>query len=183
MKSSTLHKSNLSKERIKALEELISEKSMPYDSSPGVYIRNDKDRELDKLWQDFKFNQRDDRSQGLYLIMGFLAGALSMFLVLSLFNLGNSSENFAELKLWKKANSETAQVNNPISITPASEEDITRTITQNYRIRSGDSLETIALKFYGSSAPMYVKKIQKANNLRNSNFIVAGRKLTIPIDN
>ena len=56
MKSSTLHRSNLSKERIAVLEELISDKKRPLTSSPGVYMRNNKDKDLDLLWQDLKSN-------------------------------------------------------------------------------------------------------------------------------
>jgi len=44
-----------------------------------------------------------------------------------------------------------------------------------HKIRSGESLSTIARRYRTS-----VKRIMRANNLRKSNFIVAGKKLKIP---
>ncbi|MCK7516005.1 MAG: hypothetical protein MZV70_76575 [Desulfobacterales bacterium] len=79
MKSSTLHRPGISKERIAALEELLSDKPTSYDSSPGVYVRSDKDRELDILWQGFKINSKDERSPGVYLTIGFVTGAYACF--------------------------------------------------------------------------------------------------------
>jgi membrane-bound lytic murein transglycosylase D len=44
-----------------------------------------------------------------------------------------------------------------------------------HRIRPGESLSTIARRYHSS-----VRKIMRANNLRRSSYIVAGRKLKIP---
>ena len=44
-----------------------------------------------------------------------------------------------------------------------------------HRIRSGESLSTIARRYRSS-----VRKIMRANNLRSSSYIVAGKKLKIP---
>ena len=60
MKSSTLRRSNLSRERMAVLEELSKNRQKPYDASPGVYVRASKEKELDVLWQNLKVNQRDD---------------------------------------------------------------------------------------------------------------------------
>jgi membrane-bound lytic murein transglycosylase D len=45
-----------------------------------------------------------------------------------------------------------------------------------HRVRSGETLSTIAKRYKTS-----VRKIMRANNLRKSNYIVAGRKLKIPL--
>ncbi len=47
-----------------------------------------------------------------------------------------------------------------------------------HRVRSGESLSTIAKRYRTS-----VKRIMRANNLRKSNYIVAGNKLKIPLRN
>ena len=44
-----------------------------------------------------------------------------------------------------------------------------------HRVRSGETLSTIARRYHTS-----VKKIMRANNLRRSSYIVAGKKLKIP---
>ena len=59
MKSSTLRRSNLSKEKMAVLEALskYKQESM-YDNSPSVYVRPNKEKELDLLWQNFKISQK-----------------------------------------------------------------------------------------------------------------------------
>lgn len=187
MRSSTLNKPKISKERIEALDELISDKSS-YDSSPGVYVRTDKDRELDILWQGFKINSKEDRSPGIYLLMGFITGIICTVLMTSILNMGNpSNESSSDLNLWKKANTEVKQKNNNsdavnnLSVTPASQSD-TNARTEQYQIKDGDSLAAIAIRYYGSASPANVEKIQKANNLVSPDQISAGKELLIPLD-
>lgn len=187
MRSSTLQRSSISKERIAALEELLSDKSQPYDSSPGVYVRSEKDKELDILWQGFKINTKEERSPGVYLSIGFVTGAICMFLMSTILNLGNPShEGFIDLNLWKKANTEvkatTVAPTTPINVTPASQV-ATETKNETYTIQSGDTLERVALKYYGSTSPEKIQKIQDANNLDNPNKISIGQVLTIPVEN
>jgi LysM repeat protein len=50
-----------------------------------------------------------------------------------------------------------------------------------YTIRSGDTLETIAQKFYGNSSPSFVDKIKVTNKIRNVRLIQIGQKLIIPM--
>ena len=50
MKSSTIRRSNLSKEKMAVLEALSKYKQDAYDNSPGVYVRPNKEKELDVLW-------------------------------------------------------------------------------------------------------------------------------------
>jgi LysM repeat protein len=182
MKNNTIYKPSISKERIAALEELISDQSKPYDSSPGVYVRSDKDRELDILWQGFKFNSKDERSPGIYLTIGFITGALCMFLMTTILNFGNpSKESFADLNLWKKANVEVKKKDTPVNVTPASQTQA-NTRTEKYTIQSGDTLASIAIKYYGNSSPDSIQKIQNANNMDNPDKIALGQELLIPLN-
>ncbi|MDD3014418.1 MAG: LysM domain-containing protein [Candidatus Gastranaerophilales bacterium] len=187
MRSSTLHKSSISRERIAALEELLSDKATTYDSSPGVYVRSDKDRELDILWQGFKVNCREERSPGVYLTIGFITGAICMFLMTTILNFGNTShETFADLNLWKKANTEAAEVKikaAPIGLTPPAQTVTVAGKSEKYSIQSGDTLEKVALRFYGTSDPVKIKQIQDANNLENPDRISIGQELTVPMGN
>lgn len=183
--SSTLHRSNISKERIKALEELLSNSPKPYDSSPGVYVRSDKDRELDVLWQGFKINSKEERSPGVYLSIGFVTGAICMFLMITILNFGNpSKEGFADLSLWKRGNTEVKKDAASITVTPASQADSDISgKTEKYQIQEGDTLEKIALRFYGASTPERIQKIQIVNNLKSPHQIRAGDQLNIPVQN
>ncbi len=50
-----------------------------------------------------------------------------------------------------------------------------------YRIRSGDTLEIIANKFYGNSNPSSVDRIKVANKIRDVRLLQIGQKIIIPL--
>jgi len=186
MKSSTLHRSTISKERVAALEELLKDDAMSYDSSPGVYVRSDKDRELDLLWQGCKINSKEERSPGVYLLIGFIAGAACMFLMTFILNMGKpTGEFFANLNLWEKNHAQVSEKQAQISIDPSSQTIVAGSgaRTEKYEIQNGDSLAKIALRFYGSATPEKIQKIQTENNLINPNQISVGKELNIPLEN
>lgn len=181
MRTKSLKKSNVSTERILALDELLPKKSTQYDSSPGVYVRSDKERELDVLWQGYRVNAKEEKSPLLYLSSGFIAGVVSVLVIGAILNFGNpSKDNIAELNLWEQANTKPAPA---VNVTPSVEitEPVIQT-TAEYRVKSGDTLERIAYRFYGSGSPSKIDKIQVANNLRSPHSIRAGQKLIIPIE-
>jgi len=173
----------VSNERVLTLDELLPDRSNKYDSSPGVYIRSDRDSELDILWQDYKVNSKEEKTPIAYICIGFIAGVLGMLLLSAIFNFGNpSKDNLAELDLWEKANTKTTATT-PVSVSPSYEESVSvRDTTAEYRVRNGDTLEKIAYRFYGNGSPSRIDKIQVANNLRNRHHIRIGQKLVIPLE-
>src|SRR5574344_654449 len=88
MKSSTLRRSNLSREKMAVLEELARNKKRPNrEAAPGVYVRNNKEKELDVLWQNFRVSQKDEKFRGIYFITGFIAGAIVTLAAVALLGL------------------------------------------------------------------------------------------------
>ena len=178
MKSSTLHRSNLSKERIAVLEELISDKKRPLTSSPGVYMRNNKDKDLDLLWQDLKSNTAKGatRSTASLLAMGFVIGSICTFLMTSIFY--STSTNDIDYTAWKKSS------NAPVALNVAPADEVNpptqTTSLKEYTVQSGDTLDSISLKFYGTISG--ASKIQQKNNLKNPHRISIGQKLLIPVE-
>ena len=51
----------------------------------------------------------------------------------------------------------------------------------DYQIKAGDTLETIAQKFYGSNKYENVQKIKAANKISNARLLRAGQKLIVPM--
>lgn len=49
-----------------------------------------------------------------------------------------------------------------------------------YKVRSGDTIERIAVKFYGEFNSEIIKKIKLANKIRNPRSLQIGQKLIIP---
>lgn len=56
-----------------------------------------------------------------------------------------------------------------------------KTGVSEYSIKSGDTLEIIAMKFYGNSNPESVDKIKVANKIRDVRFLQIGQKIIIPM--
>ena len=181
MGSSSLHKSNLTRERLAVLEELLSDKQKNCESTAEQYNNQNKDREIDILWQGLK-NHKDERSPGVYLSIGFVTGAVCMFLMTSVLNFGQKTENTTDLSLWKKGNIATKQTPVNISLAgAATTSQPLKTKTTKYIIKSGDTLEKVSVNIYGSFDPQKVQDIQTVNNIKNPNSIQIGQELIIPV--
>ena len=165
MKSSTLRRSNIKKKKMAVLEALANYKTdSSYDESPNVYVRPNKEKELDLLWQNFKISQKSEKSPGVYLATGFIAGAITMLLVSSIINVSIKSDKAA------------------VKQTTAAATTVSKAKTQTYVVQSGDTIENISLKFYGTYNPAKVRAIQQASNLSNVNKLQIGQTLTIPME-
>lgn len=180
MKSSTLRRSNLSKERMAVLEELAKNRKQPYDASPGVYVRANKEKELDVLWQNFRVSQKEDKSPGIYLVTGFIAGAVVMLIITTLLSFSihgtGTQDSIPAPKMKERAK---------LTFIPADksiDEPIVRTGTESYTVKSGDTLESIIIRFYGSFDPSKVDKIKEANKMSNPNNLQIGQNLIIPME-
>ena len=182
MNSSILHRSNLSKERKAFLEELKNQNEYYDVEAPNVYKRTTKQEELDTLWKTFKINQKDQPNPGVYLTVGFIAGAVSMFMMTALLSFGVNSDKATEsaLKPMRKT-----QVSKDVKIIPAdvSEPAAAEGATkETYTIKEGDTLAGIIVRFYGRYDVSKIEKIQKANNMSDANKLRVGDTITIPLD-
>lgn len=184
MKSSTLRRSNLSKERMVILEELSRNRKQPYDASPGVYVRQNanKDKELDVLWQNFKVSQKEDKSPGIYLATGFIAGAVAMLIMTTLLSFSVRGGDSADVAPVHKTKEKAKLTFIPADKTAAVEETATAKGNEAYTVKSGDTLAGIIIRFYGSYDVSKIDKIQKANGMKNPNDLQIGQTLTIPMD-
>lgn len=184
MKSSTLRRSNLSKERMVILEELSRNKKQPYDASPGVYVRQNtnKDKELDVLWQNFKISQKEDKSPGIYLATGFIAGAVIMLVITTLLSFSMRGGDSTSVAPSHKAKEKAKLTFIPADKTAAIEESATPKGTEAYTVKSGDTLAGIIIRFYGSYDVSKISKIQEANHMKNPNDLQIGQTLTIPME-
>lgn len=181
MKSSTLRRSNLSKERIAVLEELAKNRKQPYDASPGVYVRANKEKELDVLWQNFRVSQKDDKSPGIYLATGFIAGAIAMLIMTTLLSFSMRGSDSNEIQMPRKSKAEKAK----LTFIPAdktADKAVTNGSSESYTVKNGDTLESVIIRFYGKYDPSKVEKIRVANKMKNPNNLQIGQSLVIPMD-
>jgi len=180
MKSSTLRRSNLSKERMLVLEELSRNKKQPYDASPGVYVRANKEKELDVLLQNFKVSQKEDKSPGIYLATGFIAGAIAMLIMTTLLSFSVRGTDSPDILSAPKPREKAKLTFIPAD--KSTNEAAPSGTPESYTVKNGDTLEGIVVRFYGGYSPSRAEKIRKANGMANPNDLQIGQKLTIPME-
>ncbi len=183
MKSSTIRRSNLSKEKMAVLEALSKYRGDVFDNSPSVYVRpeqpRDKEKELDMLWQNFKISQKSDKSPNIYLATGFIAGAVVMLVLTVFISFTAKGISVAHENSIAPAKTEKMSLN----FIPSSSDkaDISGT-NELYTVQSGDTMEAILIRFYGSYSKEKEALILKTNNLTNPNKLGIGQQLTIPVE-
>ena len=195
MRNSSIYRSNLSDEKIAFLSEIKHKKDTKQefvDNAPKAYKRPEKQKELDLLWQNFKINPKEEKSPGVYLLTGFIAGTLCMFIMTSILSISSniaSAPNEASLgqpKYEKKISrkSKLPQINSQISLVPAVNSNDAAPIptVEHYTVKSGDSMSSIVYSFYGKYDLSKVEKIKQANNLSSEHKLSVGQKLVIPLD-
>jgi len=179
MKSSTIRRSNLSKEKMAVIEALSKYRQESYDSSPSVYVRQNqsKEKELDILWQNFKISQKSDKSPNVYLATGFIAGALCMLILTTLISFSaRGFDGKADSVVKPSVKNEKVAA----SLTPSSSNQSSK--TEIYTVQNGDTVENILVKFYGAYSKEKQSAVLKANNMTNPNRLSIGQKLTIPLE-
>lgn len=179
MKSTTIRRSNLSKEKMAVLEALKTYRNDSSDYAPNVYIRpsevqHEKKDELDVLWKNFKIHDINSSEQTpkVYIATGIVAGflllvAISMTLV------------FAH-----RVNSNNiASESGAFGIVPASSQ-VSETSSKNetYVVQNGDTIEKILIRFHGKYSKNSESALLKANGLSNPNKLSIGQELVIPMN-
>ena len=198
MKSTTLRRANLSKEKIQALENIAKyrrqtqianaqQKQAVKSVAPQI-----KERELDMLWTNFKQHSKQDKSPTVYLITGFIAGAIVMLIITSLIGFSMKSMNESAEDISTKV-PDTKIEDTAITFIPADKEvsatstKVAATATaprqdEIYTVQSGDTLESIIIRFYGSYSMKREQAIKAANGMKNPNALSIGQKLRIPLN-
>ncbi len=198
MKSTTLRRANLSKEKIQALENIAKyrrqtqianaqQKQAVKSVAPQI-----KERELDMLWTNFKQHSKQDKSPTVYLITGFIAGAIVMLIITSLIGFSMKSMNESAEDISTKV-PDTKIEDTAITFIPADKEvsatstKVATTTTaprqdEIYTVQSGDTLESIIIRFYGSYSMKREQAIKAANGMKNPNALSIGQKLRIPLN-
>lgn len=197
MKSSTLYRSTLSKEKMMQLEGFKSrngyQSNISYEeNTPSVYVRPKKEKELDTLLGNFNISTSSEKTPIVYLVSGFLVGAVCMFMMTAFVSLSakehvvdnsytvpmeKQSKGFLGLKKKQKASSVTIL---PADVTPPVAE--VEPKTETYIVKSGDTLAGIIIRFYGSYDASKIDKIAQASKMTNPHALQIGQKLIIPMD-
>ena len=182
MKSTTLHRSNITREKVAMMEALSRYNREHQDED--FYRRQSKNRELDVLLQNFGVKQqRTEKAPQVYFVVGLIAGVIITLLITTfvsvLINISTPKED-AIPKIKPAAEDSAkfrfipADASKPVSVQTVTKEE--------YTVKEGDTLESIVIRFYGSFDMDKVNMIQEANKMANPNALSIGQKLIIPVN-
>ena len=182
MKSTTLRRSNITKEKVAMMEALDRYNREHMDED--FYRRQSKNKELDILLQNFGVRQQKvEKAPQVYFVVGLIAGVIITLLITTfvsiLINISTPKED--AVPRVKPAAQENAKFRFiPADTTKAS---TAPTVTkEEYTVKEGDTLESIVIRFYGSFDMNKVNLIQEANKMANPNALSIGQKLIIPVN-
>ena len=171
MKSTTLRRSNITREKVQMMEALNRYNRQHQEED--FYRTQNKNRELDALWQSFGVrSQRNEKNPQVYFVTGLIFGVivtLAIVVVVSLLiNLSTPKDDM--MNIPKKSTVET----NDFSFIPpdsAASKPATVSRNQEYVVKHGDTLESIVIRFYGSFDMSKVNAIQSINKMANPNAL------------
>ena len=183
MKSSTLHRAGLSRENMSVLENCATLDSDRSEYSR--YVRSPKTPELDMLWRSVgrstDIRTAKQKAPGVYLTIGFIAGALFMGIISLIASFANLTSHSRVEEFSALPSSKTS-----VAIIGAETENASANASviaeEKYTVRSGDTLDAIAYRFYGQYDAQKIEKIQEINHIANPQALQIGQVLIIPVE-
>ena len=188
MKSTTLRRSNITREKVAMLEALSKYNREHQDED--FYRKQSKNRELYALWQSFGVKtQKSEKAPQVYFVTGLIVGVIVTLLITTfislLINVSTPKDDVvapvapASKKVERESNGRFSFIPSDSSakkVTPAV------SLNEEYTVKEGDTLESIVIRFYGSFDMDKVARIQEANKMANPNALSIGQKLVIPMN-
>ena len=192
MKSTTLRRASLSKEKIQVLQNIAKYRPQIQENNvisdiPAVNNEGVQQEELDVLWNTLRLKNKQEKSPTVYLITGFILGAVTMLIIAVLMGVSMKTSNESVEDIASNI-SGTRVEDSSLTFIPADKDDKssaadkkTTSKEEVYTVQNGDTLESIIIRFYGSYSKKYEKAIKDANNMNNPNSLSIGQKLIIPL--
>ncbi len=186
MKGSTLHRSGLTREKMGVLATFTQNlKKQSARTQLNQYYKAQKAQEIDLLWDGVQKGIQKvhtatkgvvQKSPAVYLGIGFIAGVLFMScitLIVSISAMTPKTESAIEQKAENVAVIGEDANNTAPSVTESREK---------YVIKSGDTLNGIAYRFYGKYNEAKIQEIQRINEITNPAALKVGQELIIPVE-
>ena len=186
MKSTTLRRSNITREKVAMMEALTRYNNQ--HQNEDFYRAQNKTKELDVLWQSFGVKpNKSEKAPQVYFVTGLICGViitLAITTVISLLiNLSTPKDDIIMPSSKKQV---ATEADSKFSFIPADSAAVKSTTpilsNEEYVVKEGDTLESIVIRFYGSFSMSKVNAIQSANKMANPNALSIGQKLIIPMN-
>mgnify|MGYP002624371469 CR=1 FL=1 len=182
MNSSTLRRSNITREKI-AMLNAISDYNATTNNRYSAHSA-DKQAELDMLWQNFKIAATSNKSPKTYFSVGFFIGIVASLIIAMFltFFAGYSPLNDISVSAPKIKKEKVKFTFVPADKQVPADETVQNPAEKEYTVQAGDSLEDICVRFYGHYDEAKIKEIQVRNSLKDINSIKIGQVLYIPVN-
>ena len=182
MKSTTLKRSNITREKVAMMEALNRYNREHQDED--FYKKQSKNRELDALWQSFGVKpQRIEKAPQVYFVSGLVVGVIITLIITTflsiLINLSTPKEEIVAPPARPKTTDNGKFRFIPADTSKSNPAPVA--LNEEYVVKEGDTLESIIVRFYGSFNMDRVNAVQEANKMANPNALSIGQKLIIPI--
>jgi LysM repeat protein len=186
MKSSTLRRSNITKEKVAMMEALTRYNKQHQEDD--FYRTQTKNRELDVLWQSFGVKaNKNEKAPQVYFVTGLICGVIITLAITTVISLLiNLSTPKDDIVIPSSKKQVITDENSKFSFIPA-DSAATKPVTpvsfnEEYIVKEGDTLESIVIRFYGAFDMNKVNAIQSVNKMANPNALSIGQKLCIPMN-
>ncbi|MBO5739188.1 LysM peptidoglycan-binding domain-containing protein [bacterium] len=186
MKSTTLRRSNITKEKVAMMEALTRYNKQHQEDD--FYRTQTKDRELDVLWQSFGVKtNKNEKAPQVYFVTGLICGVIITLAITTVISLLiNLSTPKDDIVIPSSKKQVITDENSKFSFIPA-DSAATKPVApvsfnEEYIVKEGDTLESIVIRFYGSFDMSKVNAIQSINKMANPNALSIGQKLIIPMN-
>lgn len=185
MRSTTLRRSNITREKVAMMEALNRYNRAHQDED--FYRAQTKSRELDALWQSFGVkSQKNEKAPQVYFVTGLISGVIITLLITTfvslLINISTPKDDVVVPVKKSAAASSGRFTFIPADNASANKSVAPVSVNEEYVVKEGDTLESIVIRFYGSFDMDKVARIQEANKMANPNALSIGQKLVIPMN-
>lgn len=185
MKSTTLRRSNITREKVAMMEALTRYNRLHQDED--FYKAQNKTRELDVLWQSFGVkSSKQEKAPQVYFVTGLIVGVIVTLLITTVISLLINISTPKDDMIVKPSKKQAVETSGKFSFIPAdttASKPVTSVLSnEEYVVKEGDTLESIVIRFYGSFDMSRVNAIQDVNKMANPNALSIGQKLIIPMN-
>ena len=184
MKSTTLRRSNITREKV-AMMEALNRYNRDHQNE-DFYRTQSKNRELDALWQSFGVKQqRNEKAPQVYFVTGLVAGVIITLIITTfvslLINISTPKDDSIVAPKVPAATKDSGKFRFIPADSASKKPAAPVSLNEEYIVKEGDTLESIVIIFYGTFNMDRVTAIQEANKMANPNALSIGQKLIIPI--
>ena len=185
MKSTTLRRSNITREKVAMMEALSRYNRQHQDED--FYKAQNKTRELDVLWQSFGVKpNKNEKAPQVYFVTGLICGVIVTLAITTVISLLINLSTPKEDVIVPSKKQAVVESNSKFSFIPAdsaASKPVSPVLAnEEYTVKEGDTLESIVIRFYGSFDMNKVNAIQSVNKMANPNALSIGQKLIIPMN-